>query len=70
MSLMRARPQRYRLVSRLTGGTGSGEGPWLLGDEAGDGLPYGVLLDDGAYHGLAGQPPLATTKGWGRLPWR
>ena len=31
-------------------------------------LPSGVLIDGGVYP-LAGQPPLATSNGWGNLSW-
>jgi hypothetical protein len=33
-----------------------------------DYAPSGVLID-GAVYPLAGQPPVATSKGWGNMSW-
>jgi hypothetical protein len=30
--------------------------------------PYGIVID-GVWSALAGQPPIASSKGWGNLGW-
>ena len=56
-----------RLVRRVHGGRP--KPPRFGGGENSDGLPMGVMLPDGTAYQLEGQPPLATSKGWGNLAW-
>jgi hypothetical protein len=62
---------RVSLVKTLIGGAGSGRmpnGEFLGRDTGGERpSPYGIVLD-GAVYPLAGQPPVAVSKGWGRPP--
>lgn len=63
------KPKPYKLVNRVTGGRGQVGGftyEIRLGGGTG-GRPYGIEVD-GAIYPLQGEPPLATTKGWGRVP--
>jgi hypothetical protein len=55
-----------RLTNRITSDSKAPGGPYVPPESNGDGLPFGVLVDD-AVMPLEGQPPLAVTKGWGNL---
>ena len=58
-----------RLTDRIRGGSGGGVDETYMGSELyGDGLPYGIVID-GAHYALEGQPPTATSKGWGDVGW-
>jgi hypothetical protein len=54
---------------RARGGSRAPSGPdpmvFLDGDRVT--LKFGILID-GTVYGLGGQPPVATTKGWGLVP--
>lgn len=70
MSLLRVR--RSRLVAQIKGdGRRDGVKDLHMGLEGYDGASWGVWVD-GTNYQLQGQPPLATTKGWGIIPrrWR
>ncbi len=58
---------KRKLVGKVQGSSRRPKGTVPIGRENGDGLPYGIVID-GAVHPLEGQPPPATTKGWGRVP--
>lgn len=48
---------------RTTGAMPNGD---YMSRENGDHSPSGISIQ-GVHYGLAGQPPIATTKGWGNL---
>ena len=58
-----------RLKSRITGNgrTGGVINTFIGPESARDRLASGMMLRDGSWVGLGGQPPLAQTKGWGNL---
>jgi hypothetical protein len=63
------KPRPLRLTDRVTGGRGTLGGftyEIRLGASTGS-HPYGIEID-GAIYPLQGEPPLAATKGWGRVP--
>jgi len=66
-----------RLVDKVKGEPRRPAGDVLVGSEPGPAEAYGITVDVDpvGYHGgqpvrfqLDGQPPVATTKGWGRVP--
>jgi len=62
---------KHRLVAKVKakGGRRRTKGTVLIGNEHGPAPPaaYGIEVDGERFQ-LGGQPPVATTKGWGRVP--
>jgi hypothetical protein len=58
---------KRKLVAKVQGSKRRPKGAVLVGREPGPPAAYGIEVD-GARYPLAGQPPLATTNGWGRVP--
>jgi hypothetical protein len=54
---------------RKTGRMQGAYGYDYTGNENGDHLPSGISDNGGNVSQLEGQPPLATTSGWGDLSW-
>jgi hypothetical protein len=62
---------KRKLVDRVTGADRPPDGDVLIGFEAGPAEAQGITVDLDPWPVrflLDGQPPLATTKGWGRVP--
>jgi len=58
---------KLQLVPKLEGDSRRPKGQVPLGPEGGPPDVYGIDLD-GEHYQLDGQPPVATTKGWGKVP--